>query len=62
MKDQKIREHMKAFETQQKQLAAMKKGGKSSKQAVEQIKNRLQIKQNKVSKGKKGSAVMADEG
>lgn len=62
MKNQKIKEHMKAFEAQQKQLAAMKKGGKSSRQAVEEMKNRLQNKQNKVNKGKKGSAVMADEG
>ncbi|CAG9540082.1 unnamed protein product [Cercopithifilaria johnstoni] len=60
MKDQKMREHMKAFESQQKQLAAMKKGGKSSKQAVEEMKNRLQNKQNKVNKGKKGSTAMAD--
>uniref|UniRef100_A0A915Q5E3 ABC transporter domain-containing protein n=1 Tax=Setaria digitata TaxID=48799 RepID=A0A915Q5E3_9BILA len=62
MKDQKIREHMKAFETQQKQLAAMKKSGKSSKQAVEEMKNRLQNKQNKVNKAKKSSAVMSDKG
>uniref|UniRef100_A0A1I8EI32 ATP-binding cassette n=2 Tax=Wuchereria bancrofti TaxID=6293 RepID=A0A1I8EI32_WUCBA len=61
MKDQKMREHMKAFETQQKQLAAMKKSGKSSKQAVEEMKNRLQNKQNKVNKSKKGSSVMTDE-
>ncbi|VDK69253.1 unnamed protein product [Litomosoides sigmodontis] len=61
MKDQKMKERMKAFENQQKQLAAMKKGGKSSKQAVEEMKNRLQNKQNKVNKGKKGSTVMADE-
>lgn len=62
MKEQKMREHMKAFETQQKQLAAMKKSGKSSKQAVEEMKSRLQNKQNKVNKGKKGSTIMADEG
>lgn len=62
MKDQKMREHMKAFEAQQKQLAALKKSGKSSKQATEEIKNRLQTKQNKVTKGKKSSATMGDEG
>ncbi|KAM3728305.1 ATP-binding cassette sub-family F member [Dirofilaria immitis] len=61
MKDQKMREHMKAFETQQKQLTAMKKSGKSSKQAIEEMKNRLQNKQNKVNKGKKGSTAMNDE-
>ncbi|KAL3990375.1 ABC transporter family protein [Acanthocheilonema viteae] len=61
MKDQKMREHMKAFETQQKQLTALKKSGKSSKQAVEEMKNRLQNKQNKINKGKKGSTIMADK-
>lgn len=61
MKDQKIREHLKAFEAQQKQLAALKKGGKSTKQATEEMKNRIQNKQNKATKGKKGSSAIGDE-
>ncbi|VDN34386.1 unnamed protein product [Gongylonema pulchrum] len=61
MKDQKMKERMKAFEAQQKQIAAMKKSGKSSKQATEEMKSRLQQKQDKVNKGKKSSAAMGDE-
>uniref|UniRef100_A0A914WRZ6 ABC transporter domain-containing protein n=1 Tax=Plectus sambesii TaxID=2011161 RepID=A0A914WRZ6_9BILA len=58
---QKLKEHQKAYETQQKQLAAMKKSGKSSKQATEDMKKTLQNKQNKQQKGKKTSAAIGDE-
>ncbi|VDM41859.1 unnamed protein product [Toxocara canis] len=61
MRDQKMREHMKAYETQQKQIAALKKSGKSAKQAANEMKSRLQNKQNKGTKGKKGSAAIGDE-
>jgi len=61
MYEQKLREHQKAFETQQKQLRALKTGGKSKKQATEEIKGRMQVKQNKLTKGKKGSATIGDE-
>lgn len=62
MRDQKLREHMKAYETQQKQITALKKSGKSAKQAAEEMKNRLQNKQNKAGKAKKGSSAIGDEG
>jgi hypothetical protein len=62
MYDQKMKEHLRAYENQQKQLTALKKGGKSSKQATEDIKNRMAAKQNKQTKGKKGSSTMGDEG
>lgn len=62
MRDQKIREHIKAYENQQKQLAALKKGGKSSKQATEEMKSRMQNKQNKGPKGKRSSATIGDDG
>lgn len=58
---QKLREHMKAYENQQRQLAASKKSGKSSAQAAEKVVKGQQIKQNKQNKGKKGSASMGDE-
>jgi ATP-binding cassette subfamily F protein 1 len=58
---QKLREHAKAYETQQKQLAALKKAGKTKKGAEEEIKSRMQTKQNKQNKGKKGAASMGDE-
>ncbi|VDK68345.1 unnamed protein product [Anisakis simplex] len=61
MRDQKMREYMKAYEAQQKQLQSLKKSGKSSKQANEEIKSRLQNKQNKATKSKKTSAAMGDE-
>ncbi|GMR33223.1 hypothetical protein PMAYCL1PPCAC_03418 [Pristionchus mayeri] len=60
MWDQKRREHDKALQTQEKQRVALKKGGKSSKQAEEELKNRAQIKQNKQQKGKKTHG-MGDE-
>ncbi|GMT12679.1 hypothetical protein PFISCL1PPCAC_3976 [Pristionchus fissidentatus] len=61
MHEQKTREQFKAYETQQKQLVALKKvGGKSSKQAEEELKNRAQNKQNKQQKGKKTHG-MGDE-
>ncbi|KAH7693851.1 ATP-binding cassette [Aphelenchoides avenae] len=61
MYDQKTKEYARAFENQQKQLAALKKGGKSGKQATEELKTRMQVKQNKQTKGKKGSSTMGDE-
>ena len=64
MYEQKLKEYAKAYENQQKQLTAMKKGGKSGKQAEEEIKSRMAAKQNKQQKGKKGaqsSATMGDE-
>ncbi|GMT02803.1 hypothetical protein PENTCL1PPCAC_24977 [Pristionchus entomophagus] len=61
MWEQKVREHLKDFDTQQKQLTALKKvGGKSSKQAEDELKNRAAIKQNKQQKGKKTHG-MGDE-
>ena len=63
MKDQKVRKYIKEYESQQKQIAAMKKSGKSAKQANEEMKIRLQNKQNKGGKTKKGSsATIGDEG
>uniref|UniRef100_A0A0N5AG92 ATP-binding cassette sub-family F member 1 n=1 Tax=Syphacia muris TaxID=451379 RepID=A0A0N5AG92_9BILA len=62
MRDQKMKKYMKEYETQQKQLAAMKKSGKSAKQAAEEMKLRMQQKQNKSGKSKKGgSATIGDE-
>lgn len=62
MYDQKLREHQKAYDGQQKQLTALKKqAGKTKKQAEDEIKSRMQTKQNKQTKGKKGSAAMGDE-
>jgi ATP-binding cassette subfamily F protein 1 len=61
MYEQKIREYAKAYEAQQKQLRALKTGGKSKKQAEEEIKGRMQNKQNKQTKGKHTSATMGDE-
>ncbi|ETN82309.1 ABC transporter, ATP-binding protein [Necator americanus] len=62
MYEQKMKEHLKAYENQQKQMQALKKGGKSAKQAEEEMKKNMQNKQNKHTKGKKGSASMGDEG
>lgn len=61
MYDQKTREYLKAYESQQKQMQALKKGGKSARQAEEELKKNLANKQNKQTKGKKGSASMGDE-
>lgn len=52
MYEQKLREHNKAFDQQQKQLTALKKGGKSGKQAVEEVKGKMKNKAKKG--GKKG--------
>ena len=57
-----MKEHARAVENQQKQLAALKKGGKSTQQAEDDIKTRMAAKQNKQNKGKKGSATIGDEG
>ena len=64
MYEQKLREHLKAYENQQKQLHALKKGGKSGKQAEEEIKGRMNVKQQKAGgkKGERGSATIGDEG
>lgn len=59
---QKLKEHQRAYENQQKQLVNLKKSGKSGKQATEEIKNKLTIKQNKATKGKKGASTMGNEG
>ncbi|KAI6185096.1 hypothetical protein M3Y97_00668100 [Aphelenchoides bicaudatus] len=61
MYTQKLREHEKAFDNQQKQLTALKKGGKSRKDAEAEMQGRLQNKQNKQKKGKKGSSAIGDE-
>uniref|UniRef100_A0A0K0FKC1 ATP-binding cassette sub-family F member 1 n=1 Tax=Strongyloides venezuelensis TaxID=75913 RepID=A0A0K0FKC1_STRVS len=61
MHEQKMREHLKAYEQQQKTLAALKKGGKSKKQANEEIKNKLVQKSNKEKKGKHGISAMGNE-
>ena len=51
MYEQQLQEHKKAFENQQKQLAAMKKGGKSGKKAEEEMLNKMKNKdKNKKSK------------
>ena len=57
MYEQQLQEHKKAFENQQKQLAAMKKGGKSSKKAEEEMLNKMKNKD----KNKKGKKRDADE-
>ncbi|EPB68628.1 ABC transporter, ATP-binding protein [Ancylostoma ceylanicum] len=62
MYEQKMKEHIKAYENQQKQMQALKKSGKSAKQAEEELKRNMQNKQNKQTKGKKGSSSMGDEG
>uniref|UniRef100_A0A915M606 ABC transporter domain-containing protein n=1 Tax=Meloidogyne javanica TaxID=6303 RepID=A0A915M606_MELJA len=63
MYEQKLREHLKAYENQQKQLHALKKGGKSGKQAEEEIKGRMNAKQQKGGgkKSERSSATMGDE-
>ncbi|KAI1730346.1 ABC transporter domain-containing protein [Ditylenchus destructor] len=63
MYEQKLKERHRAYEQQQKQLTAMKKGGKSGKQATEEMKTKMTVKENKT-KGKKkgGSATIGDEG
>uniref|UniRef100_A0A0N4ZRZ4 ABC transporter domain-containing protein n=1 Tax=Parastrongyloides trichosuri TaxID=131310 RepID=A0A0N4ZRZ4_PARTI len=61
MHEQKMKGHIKAFEQQQKTLAALKKGGKSKKQATEEVKNKLSQKSNKEKKGKHGVSAMGDE-
>ncbi|CAI2355383.1 unnamed protein product [Caenorhabditis sp. 36 PRJEB53466] len=55
---QDMKVHEKAFDQQQKQLKAMKKDGKSAKQAEEQIKQQLA---NKAKKGGKKTAAKAAE-
>lgn len=62
MYEQKLKEHAKAYDNQQKQLTAMKKSGKSGKQATEELKNKMTVKQNKMQKGKKGPTNIGDEG
>lgn len=52
MHEQKVREHDKAYDQQQKQLTALKKGGKSGKQAIEEVKGKMKAK---AKKGKKGA-------
>lgn len=58
MYQQNLKVHEKAFDQQQKQLKAMKKEGKSSKQAEEQIKQQMA---NKAKKGGKKNAAKANE-
>ena len=63
MHDQKMKERAKNFDTQSKQLKALKKGGKSKTQAEEEFLRGKQSKLNKQQKkGKRGAAQMADEG
>lgn len=47
MYEQKVKERQRNYENQQKQLTALKKSGKSSKQAVEEMKNRISAKERK---------------
>uniref|UniRef100_A0A7E4ZPV1 ATP-binding cassette sub-family F member 1 n=1 Tax=Panagrellus redivivus TaxID=6233 RepID=A0A7E4ZPV1_PANRE len=61
MFDQKMIQHLKNYEQQQKQLRAMKVGGKSAKVAEEELKNRAQIKQKKGQKNKSSAAMGDDE-
>uniref|UniRef100_A0A0K0ETJ0 ABC transporter domain-containing protein n=1 Tax=Strongyloides stercoralis TaxID=6248 RepID=A0A0K0ETJ0_STRER len=61
MHEQKMKEHLKAYEQQQKTLTALKKGGKSKKQATEEIKNKMTHKTNKEKKGKHGISAMGNE-
>ena len=60
MYEQQLQEHKKAFENQQKQLAAMKKGGKSGKKAEEEMLNKMKNK-DKNKKGKKKDNADDDE-
>lgn len=53
MYEQKFKERQRNYELQQKQLAALKKSGKSGKQAVEEMKNRITAKEKKGGAGKK---------
>ncbi|CEF63501.1 ABC transporter-like domain and AAA+ ATPase domain and P-loop containing nucleoside triphosphate hydrolase domain-containing protein [Strongyloides ratti] len=61
MHEQKMREHLKAYEQQQKTLSALKKSGKSKKQASEEIKNKMAHKTNKEKKGKHGISTIGHE-
>ncbi|VDM59151.1 unnamed protein product [Angiostrongylus costaricensis] len=61
MYNQKMKEYLKAYESQQKQIQALKKSGKSAKQAEEELKKNMQNKQNKQTKAKKGSSSIGDE-
>ncbi|CAI5451952.1 unnamed protein product [Caenorhabditis angaria] len=59
---QKLQVHIKAFDQQQKQLKAMKKEGKSSKQAEEQMKTQIANKAKKgAGKQKTTASAMGDE-
>ncbi|KJH46985.1 ABC transporter, ATP-binding protein [Dictyocaulus viviparus] len=61
MYNQKMKEYVKAYENQQKQMQSLKKSGKSAKQAEEELKKNLQNRQNRQGKTKKSSASMGDE-
>jgi ATP-binding cassette subfamily F protein 1 len=62
MYEQKLREHQKAFDAQEKQIAALKKSGKSTNQAIDIMKGRADSKQNtKQAKKKKGQSTMGNE-
>lgn len=62
MYEQKLKEHRRAYEQQEKNLAALKKGGKSTKQANEDMKNKLDAKAKKGGKKKaQSAAAMGDE-
>jgi len=63
MYEQQLKERNRKVEIQQKELHALKKGGKSSKQATEELKARMVNKQKKELKSKKqkGSATMGNE-
>ncbi|CAD6198037.1 unnamed protein product [Caenorhabditis auriculariae] len=58
---QKMKELIKAFDQQEKRLKALKKEGKSSKQAEEVLKGQLANKQKKATKGNAASSSMGDE-
>lgn len=62
MHEQKLKEHRRAHEQQEKNLAALKKGGKSAKQANEDMKNKLDAKTKKGGKKKgQSAATIGDE-
>lgn len=62
MHEQKVKEHQRAYIQQEKNLAALKKSGKSSKKANEDMKNKIEAKSKKGGKKKgQSSATMGDE-
>uniref|UniRef100_A0AC35TVJ1 ABC transporter domain-containing protein n=1 Tax=Rhabditophanes sp. KR3021 TaxID=114890 RepID=A0AC35TVJ1_9BILA len=61
MYDQQTKEYAKKYMQQRKDLAALKKHGKSAKQAEEEVRNRQAIKANKEKKSKNAMSSMGNE-